>query len=75
MKFGKIVTDPHASNICEVDPPFESFSTHVVLFCTNLVEALAGTLKAAKKRGVVTYNSEILLQGPHNDVEVVLLQS
>jgi len=37
------------------------------------VEALMGTLRAAKKRGVVHYEGQLLLQGVHDDVEVVLL--
>ncbi|CAB3994420.1 Hypothetical predicted protein [Paramuricea clavata] len=41
--------------------------------CANLFEALVGTLKAAKKRKIVQYTGEILLQGVHNDVDVVLL--
>ena len=32
-----------------------------------------GTLRAAKKRGVVTFEGELLLQGVHDDVDVVLL--
>jgi hypothetical protein len=39
-----------------------------------IVEALVGTLKAAKKRKVVRYDSELLLQGVHDNVNVVLLQ-
>ena len=42
--------------------------------CCNLFEALAGTLKTAKKRGVVTYQGELLLQGMSDKVEVVLVQ-
>lgn len=38
-----------------------------------LCSALVGTLKAAKKRKIVEYKGEILLQGVHNDVDVVLL--
>jgi hypothetical protein len=38
------------------------------------VEALVGTLKAAKKRKVVRYDSELLLQGVHDNVDIVLLQ-
>jgi hypothetical protein len=37
------------------------------------VLALVGTLKAAKKRKILQYTGEILLQGVHNDVDVVLL--
>lgn len=42
--------------------------------CANIFEALVGTLKAAKKRKVVTYQSELLLQGVHDNVNIVLLQ-
>ena len=34
-----------------------------------------GTLRAAKKRKVVDYAGEMLLQGAHDAVHVVLLQS
>lgn len=37
-------------------------------------EALAGTLKAAKKRGVIDYASPLLLKGPHDKVEIILLR-
>lgn len=43
--------------------------------CANIFEALVGTLKAAKKRKVVTYQSELLLQGVHDHVEIVLLEN
>lgn len=42
--------------------------------CANLFEALVGTLKAAKRRKIVTYTGELLLQGVHDDVDIVLLQ-
>lgn len=42
--------------------------------CADIFEALVGTLKAAKKRKVVTYNAELLLQGTHDNVDIVLLQ-
>ncbi|KII85529.1 hypothetical protein PLICRDRAFT_166123 [Plicaturopsis crispa FD-325 SS-3] len=42
--------------------------------CANIFEALVGTLRAAKKRKVITYAGEMLLQGAHDDVDVVLLQ-
>lgn len=42
--------------------------------CANVFEALGGTLRAAKKRKVITYDSELLLQGAHDDVDIVLLQ-
>ncbi|KAL3052252.1 costars family protein ABRACL [Trematomus bernacchii] len=42
--------------------------------CANIFEALVGTLKAAKKRKVVKYDSELLLQGVHDSVSITLLQ-
>lgn len=42
--------------------------------CANIFEALVGTLKAAKKRKVVDFQSELLLQGVHDNVDIVLLQ-
>lgn len=41
--------------------------------CANLFEALVGTLRAAKKRKIVTYSGELLLQGVHDAVDIVLL--
>ena len=41
--------------------------------CANIFEALVGTLKAAKKRKIVAYQSEILLQNGHDNVEITLL--
>lgn len=40
----------------------------------NTFEALLGTLKAAKKRKVVTFEGELLLQGVHDNVDIVLLK-
>lgn len=42
--------------------------------CANIFEALVGTLRAAKKRKVVTFDGELLLQGVHDNVEIVLLK-
>lgn len=42
--------------------------------CADIFEALVGTLKAAKKRKVVTYAAELLLQGQHDNVDIVLIQ-
>jgi len=39
----------------------------------NTLESLAGTLKAAKRRKVVSYSSELLLQGVH-DKELITLE-
>lgn len=42
--------------------------------CANLFEALVGTLKAAKRKKVLTYEGELLLQGVHDNVDVTLLK-
>lgn len=42
--------------------------------CANLFEALVGTLKSAKKRGIVNFPGQILLKGPHDNVEIELLK-
>ncbi|KAM9339659.1 costars family protein ABRACL [Symphorus nematophorus] len=42
--------------------------------CANIFEALVGTLKAAKKRKVVSFQTELLLQGVHDNVDIILLQ-
>ncbi|XP_013405735.1 costars family protein ABRACL isoform X2 [Lingula anatina] len=41
--------------------------------CANIFEALVGTLKAAKKRKIIKYDGELLLQGVHDKVEIILL--
>lgn len=38
----------------------------------NTLESLAGTLKAAKRRKVVSYPSELLLQGASDNETIVL---
>eukprot|EP00741_Cyanophora_paradoxa_P011312 tig00020554_g10926.t1 len=38
----------------------------------QIFEALGGTLKAAKKRGVIAYSAPLLLKGAH-DAEVITL--
>uniref|UniRef100_A0A3P9PLW1 Costars family protein ABRACL n=1 Tax=Poecilia reticulata TaxID=8081 RepID=A0A3P9PLW1_POERE len=42
--------------------------------CANIFEALVGTLKAAKKQKIIDFQGELLLQGVHDDVDVVLLK-
>ncbi|KAK1292155.1 Costars family protein [Acorus calamus] len=41
--------------------------------CANIFEALVGTLRAAKKRKIVAYDGELLLQGVHDNVVVTLM--
>ncbi|CAK9205109.1 unnamed protein product, partial [Sphagnum troendelagicum] len=40
--------------------------------CANLFEALVGTLRAAKKRKIVKFDAEMLFQGMHDNVDIVL---
>ena len=39
----------------------------------DIFEALAGTLKSAKKRGIIAYSAPILLKGSHDKVVITLL--
>jgi hypothetical protein len=41
--------------------------------CQQVFEALLGTLKAAKKRKIIGFEGELLLQGVHDAVEISLL--
>jgi len=41
----------------------------------NSMEALSGTLKAAKKQGIVNFSGEVLFQGTHDNVDIVLLKT
>ncbi|KAI5079591.1 hypothetical protein GOP47_0005070 [Adiantum capillus-veneris] len=43
--------------------------------CANTFEALVGTLRAGKKRKVIKFDGELLLQGVHDNVDVVLLKT
>lgn len=42
--------------------------------CANLFEALLGTLRAAKRKKVIRYDGELLLQGVHDNVDITLLK-
>ncbi|XP_018422836.1 PREDICTED: costars family protein ABRACL [Nanorana parkeri] len=42
--------------------------------CANLFEAMVGTLKAAKRKKILAYDGELLLQGVHDKTDIVLLQ-
>lgn len=41
----------------------------------NYYEALVGTLKAAKKRGLIDFKGQMLLKGPHDSVKITIIQS
>ena len=43
--------------------------------CANLFEALVGTLRAAKRKKIIAYEGELLLQGTHDNVDIVLLKN
>ncbi|KAK8952811.1 Costars family protein [Platanthera guangdongensis] len=43
--------------------------------CTNIFEALVGTLRAAKRRKILKYDGELLLQGVHDNVEIIMFPS
>ncbi len=36
------------------------------------LESLVGTLKAARKRGVIDFQGQMLLQGAHDNVDIIL---
>ncbi|KAH9509782.1 hypothetical protein Btru_045173 [Bulinus truncatus] len=40
--------------------------------CANIFEALVGTLRAAKRKKIVKYDGELLLQGVHDNVIISL---
>lgn len=42
--------------------------------CAQIFEALVGTLRAAKKRGLVSFEGQMLLKGAHDDVVIELLK-
>ena len=43
--------------------------------CANIFEALVGTLRAAKRKKIVTYEGQLLLQGVHDKVPIKLLST
>ncbi|KAM7433520.1 hypothetical protein ABFA07_016236 [Porites harrisoni] len=59
VKFGVLFNDDRCANI------FEGFV---------FIAALVGTLKAAKRKKIVNYSGELLLQGVHDNVDIVLLK-
>ncbi|KAM9354125.1 costars family protein ABRACL [Pholidichthys leucotaenia] len=42
--------------------------------CANIFEALVGTLRAAKRKNIIDFKGEMLLQGVHDDVDIILLK-
>ncbi|XP_028093081.1 costars family protein isoform X3 [Camellia sinensis] len=76
------LTRVHVVGSCSFISKGEEFDLYLiqvtfgVLFnddrCANIFEALVGTLRAAKKRKIVAYDGELLLQGVHDNVEIIL---
>lgn len=42
--------------------------------CGNLFEALVGTLRAAKRKKIISFEGEMLFQGKDDNVDIVLLK-
>eukprot|EP00823_Brevimastigomonas_motovehiculus_P001701 TRINITY_DN1231_c0_g1_i1.p1 TRINITY_DN1231_c0_g1~~TRINITY_DN1231_c0_g1_i1.p1 ORF type:complete len:110 (+),score=34.68 TRINITY_DN1231_c0_g1_i1:54-383(+) len=40
----------------------------------DIFEALAGTMRAAKKRGLIKYQGELLLSPTHDNLDIILLK-
>ena len=72
-----LFSQSYLSNLCHADTEGKTVVKFGVLFedtrCANIFEALVGTLRAAKRRKIITFEGELLLQGVHDNVEVVLL--
>ena len=53
--------------------------TYGVLFdddeCQQSLETLMGTLKAARKRGMIQFEGQLLLKGVHDATEITLLRN
>ena len=41
---------------------------------SNYYEALVGTLKAAKKRGLIDFKGQMLLKGAHDSVKITIIE-
>mmetsp|Transcript_2804 Transcript_2804/g.7917 ORF Transcript_2804/g.7917 Transcript_2804/m.7917 type:complete len:100 (+) Transcript_2804:211-510(+) len=41
----------------------------------NYYEALVGTLKSAKKRGLIEFKGQMLLKGPHDNVKITIIEA
>ena len=65
------------SDIKRVNPEGSPWCTFGELFTDPIVEqyyeALVGTLKAAKRKGVIEFKGQLLLKGMHDDVRVSLV--
>eukprot|EP00980_Cylindrotheca_fusiformis_P008490 scaffold1804_cov125-Cylindrotheca_fusiformis.AAC.1 len=67
------------SDIRRIGEPGEPFVLFGELFdddeVQNYYEALVGTLKSAKKRGLIEFKGQMLLKGPHDKVKITILDA
>mmetsp|Transcript_20786 Transcript_20786/g.33490 ORF Transcript_20786/g.33490 Transcript_20786/m.33490 type:complete len:101 (-) Transcript_20786:114-416(-) len=65
-------------DIRRIGEPGEPFVLFGELFdddeVANYYEALVGTLKAAKKRGMIDFKGQMLLKGPHDKVKITICE-
>ena len=65
-------------DIRRIEPQNESFCKFGMLFDDPQVEqyyeALVGTLKAARRKGIVTFKGQILLKGMHDSVQISIVE-
>ena len=40
--------------------------------CSNIFEAIVGTLRSAKKKGILTFEGQMLLSPTHDDVDIIV---
>ncbi|CAJ1969580.1 unnamed protein product [Cylindrotheca closterium] len=67
------------SDIKRIGEPGEPFVLFGDLFdddnVQNYYEALVGTLKSAKKRGLIDFKGQMLLKGAHDNVKITILNA
>jgi len=64
-------------DVQRIEDPNELYCSFGELFCDELVEqyyeALVGTLKAAKKKGLITFKGQMLLKGMSDNVQISIV--
>lgn len=67
------------SDIRRIGEPGEPFVLFGDLFddddVQNYYEALVGTLKSAKRRGLIEFKGQMLLKGPHDKVKISIIDA
>jgi hypothetical protein len=62
--------------IAELQPDGTYKTTFIKIFKDEILEqqleSLVGTMKAAKKKGIIDFPGQMLLQGAHDNVEIIL---